>query len=46
MLMVEEIEQPYISSPDIADAGAALKFSADSTNLAGMEYFAVLLEFW
>lgn len=35
MLMVEEIEQPYISSPDIADAGAALKFSADSTNLPG-----------
>jgi PKD repeat protein len=37
MLKVEEIEQPYISCPETADAGALLKFSADSTNLPGWD---------
>ena len=37
MLVVEEVEQPYISCPDISDAGAMLKFSADSTNLPGWD---------
>ena len=37
MLMVEAVEQPYISCPDVADAGRVIKFSADSTNLSGWE---------
>lgn len=37
MLIVEEIVQPYISCIDNADAGKALKLSADSTNLPGWQ---------
>lgn len=37
MLVVEDIEQPHISCSDAADAGAVLKFSADSTNLPGWD---------
>jgi hypothetical protein len=37
MLVVEDIEQPYISCIDATDAGVALKFSADSTNLPGWD---------
>jgi hypothetical protein len=36
-LVIQDIEQPYISCPDIADAGAKLQFSADSTNLPGWD---------
>jgi len=36
-LIVQDIEQPYISCPDIAGQGAILKFSADSTNLPGWD---------
>jgi hypothetical protein len=36
-LIVQDIEQPYISCPDVADQGTILKFSADSTNLPGWE---------
>lgn len=37
MLVVEDIEQPYISCPNLAYTGAILKFSADSTNLPGWD---------
>ena len=37
MLLVEDIEQPYISCARDADAGSAIKFSADSTNLPGWD---------
>ncbi len=37
MLLVQEIEQPYISAPDAAEAGAIIKFNADSTNLPGWD---------
>lgn len=37
MLVVEAVEQPYISSPEFADAGAVVQFSADSTNLPGWD---------
>lgn len=37
ILVVQDIEQPYISCPGIADVGIALKFSADSTNLPGWD---------
>jgi PKD repeat protein len=37
MLEVQDVEQPYISCPNLADAGAILKFSADSTNLPGWD---------
>jgi PKD repeat protein len=37
MLDVAAIEQPWITGPDMAFAGEALKFSADSTNLPGWE---------
>jgi hypothetical protein len=37
MLLVQDIEQPYISSPDAAEASAIIKFSADSTNLPGWD---------
>jgi len=37
MLLVEDIEQPYISAVNYADAGSAVKFSADSTNLPGWD---------
>jgi hypothetical protein len=36
-LVVQDIEQPYISCPDVADQGMLLKFSADSTNLPGWD---------
>jgi hypothetical protein len=36
-LVVQDIEQPYISCPDVADQGMILKFSADSTNLPGWD---------
>jgi hypothetical protein len=36
-LVVEDIEQPYISCYDAAEAGAALKFNADSTYLPGWD---------
>ena len=36
-LVVQDIEQPYISCPDVADADMILKFSADSTNLPGWD---------
>jgi hypothetical protein len=35
ILVVEDIEQGYISGPDVALSGTAIKFSADSTNLPG-----------
>jgi hypothetical protein len=37
VLVIEDIEQPYISCPDFADAGQAIYFSADSTNLPGWD---------
>jgi hypothetical protein len=37
MLEIQDVEQPYISCPNIADAGTLLKFSADSTNLPGWD---------
>lgn len=36
-LEIKEIEQPYISSPDICNAGALIKMNADSTNLPGWD---------
>jgi len=42
MLVVQDVEQPYISCRDSADVGSVLKLSADSTNLPGwdlMEYY-------
>jgi len=36
-LVIQDIEQPYISSPDVAEADAKLQFSADSTNLPGWD---------
>jgi hypothetical protein len=36
-LLVQDIEQPYISSPDAADPGAMVTFNADSTNLPGWD---------
>jgi hypothetical protein len=37
MLLVQDIEQPYITSPEGADPGAVISFSADSTNLPGWD---------
>ena len=37
MLLVQDVEQPYISGPDAAEAGAMIKFNADSTNLPGWD---------
>ncbi len=37
VLVVQDIEQPYISCPESAGAGVAVKFSADSTNLPGWD---------
>jgi hypothetical protein len=37
ILEIQDIEQPYISSPEKAVKGALLKFSADSTNLPGWD---------
>jgi len=37
MLLVEDVEQPYISCSNDADAGSMIKFSADSTNLPGWD---------
>jgi hypothetical protein len=37
MLIVEDIIQPYITCPDIAEAGAVLELNADSTNLPGWD---------
>jgi hypothetical protein len=37
ILLVEAVEQPYISCPDVVDAGSIIKFSADSTNLPGWD---------
>lgn len=37
LLVVEDVEQPYISCPDISETGQAIKFSADSTNLPGWD---------
>jgi hypothetical protein len=34
-LEIKDIEQPYISGPDIANAGRQIKLNADSTNLPG-----------
>ena len=34
-LLVTDVEQPYISSPDQGAAGQRIRFSADSTNLPG-----------
>jgi hypothetical protein len=36
-LVVEDITQPYISCPNVADAGVMLQLSADSTNLPGWD---------
>ncbi len=46
MLLVQDIEQPYISSPEAADPGSLITFNADSTNLPGWDISQVLLEFW
>jgi hypothetical protein len=35
ILVVEDIEQAYISCPDLARSGSPVEFSADSTNLPG-----------
>ena len=35
ILVVEDIEQAYISCPDFAQPGSPVEFSADSTNLPG-----------
>ncbi|TFG43411.1 MAG: PKD domain-containing protein [Bacteroidia bacterium] len=37
MLLIEDVEQPYITCPDNADAGSMIRFSADSTNLPGWD---------
>ena len=37
MLLVQDIEQPYISSPEAADPGSLITFNADSTNLPGWD---------
>ncbi|MBA4321496.1 MAG: hypothetical protein C0408_01630 [Odoribacter sp.] len=34
-LEINEIEQPYISGPDICNTGSQIKLNADSTNLPG-----------
>ena len=34
-LIVTDIEQPYITSPDTAESGKALRLNADKTNLPG-----------
>jgi hypothetical protein len=34
-LEIIDVEQPYISSPDMGNAGQNVRFSADSTNLPG-----------
>jgi len=36
-LVVEDIIQPYISCPEVYDAGQAVRLSADSTNLPGWD---------
>jgi PKD repeat protein len=36
-LLVQDIEQPYISGPDLAEAGKMITFNADSTNLPGWD---------
>ena len=37
ILEIQNVEQPYISCPNLADADAILKFSADSTYLPGWD---------
>jgi PKD repeat protein len=37
MLLVENVEQPYISCSNDADISSMIKFSADSTNLPGWD---------
>jgi len=37
MLLVEDVEQPYISCSNDADISSMIKFSADSTNLPGWD---------
>jgi len=37
MLIVEDVEQAYISCPEAAETGRILEFSADSTNLPGWD---------
>ncbi len=37
LMVIREIEQPYITSPDTAFAGQEIEFSADKTNLPGWE---------
>jgi len=37
LLLIEDVEQPYISCPETADAGSVIRFSADSTNLPGWD---------
>jgi len=37
LLVIEDVEQPYISCQDIAETGQAVRFSADSTNLPGWD---------
>lgn len=37
ILVVEKTVQPYISSPDVYDAGRVINFSADSTYLPGWD---------
>lgn len=37
ILVVEDIEQPYISCPDNAETGSVIRFSADSTYLPGWD---------
>jgi hypothetical protein len=37
VLLVQDVEQPYISCPGIADAGRIITLSADSTNLPGWD---------
>jgi len=37
MLLIEDVEQPYISCPETAYAGSVIRFSADSTNLPGWD---------
>jgi hypothetical protein len=36
-LVIQDVEQPYISCADVAEADAKLQFSADSTNLPGWD---------
>ncbi len=42
-LEIKDIEQPYISGPDVCNSGSQIKLNADSTNLPGWN---ITLYYW